>query len=370
MKTERDAILKEISTDIAGRVPCESIVLTGSRATRQETQASDYDIMVVMNTFLIPFYLKRLRKIGVKWQQKLGVDVVINPLPTFRAHRAKGNLFLFKVRKEAITICGKNHLEIIDPVDIEDIDADWYFSYLCSAMIFLNRNFSPKFVRNKPSVEEGNKLALDAAKAMFFCGEVYLLMNRCYETRAEDMVSRFASLDLPFFQRSQITSDLELALKIKQGSFEQIKDPLAFWFRVKKYIIDTYLELIRNYLGIISQDIVELAIRYLEKRGGNKLKNLQYLVYVLIVRRELFWRCIISKHSVEARIRIVNLLLLRATNEDGNIAKSLLEECCNILRGYTNISKAEFLTDDVVLWKYLRDVIITYSTFACTVMGL
>jgi len=196
-----------------------------------------------------------------------------------------------------------------------------------------------------------------------------LLMNRCYETRAEDIVSRFASLNLPFSQRSQIASDLELALKVKQGSFEQIQDPLAFRFRVKKDIIDTYLELMRNYLGISSQDIVELVVRYLEKGGKNRLKNLQYLVYVLIARRELFWRCLISKRSVEVRIRVAILLLLYAVNEDGNIDMGLLENCNNVLRGYTNISNVKFLTDDVALWEYLRDVVIMYSTFACTVMG-
>ncbi|NIQ07712.1 MAG: nucleotidyltransferase domain-containing protein, partial [Candidatus Korarchaeota archaeon] len=135
----KDPRLSIISSEVIQNIPCiEAVILCGSRAIIQGAKPlsmlSDYDVALVMKTPLIPFYLRRIKMVENKLSKKFGVKVNLNPLPTFRIRNAKGNLFLFKVKKEGITIWGKDYISMLDPGCIRDIGTDWYFSYLSSLM--------------------------------------------------------------------------------------------------------------------------------------------------------------------------------------------------------------------------------------------
>ncbi|MFX1537035.1 MAG: hypothetical protein ACFFDI_22695, partial [Promethearchaeota archaeon] len=148
---DRDPRLSIISSEVIQNIPCiESVILCGSRAIIQRVKplnmSSDYDVAVVMKTLLVPFYLRRIKTVKNELSKKFGVKVNLNPLPTFRIRNAKGNLFLFKVKKEGITIWGKDYISMLNPGCIKDIGTDWYFFYLSSLMKEFAQNFDPSLI--------------------------------------------------------------------------------------------------------------------------------------------------------------------------------------------------------------------------------
>jgi predicted nucleotidyltransferase len=355
-----DPSLPIICEEIAKRIPARSIYLCGSRAIGQGiSESSDYDIGVVMNTFLIPVYLRRIKSLEKELSQKLGLNLVINPLPTFRVHRAKGNLFLFKLKREGITLWGKDYIKSLDTGDIEDIGADWYFSYLFSAMKNLIRDFDPPFISNTD--EEQSKMSIQgAAKAVLYCGEIFSMMDGHYETRMEDGVLKLSSLEPQFLE------DLKLSLDIRRDFVSRIEEPFEFWIRARGYLLDVFQLLMHKFKGANSDSLDGLAIQYLNK--GNKWpKNLQYFALTWLLRKEMFAKGLWSRRSVEDRIHIALLWLLCSLDREGHITRKPLTQAYDTLKGYIGV---QYPNDDIALWRNIKSSIITYWPVACTVMGL
>ncbi|MBA7479589.1 hypothetical protein ES707_15023 [subsurface metagenome] len=363
----QDPNLPIICDGIAEKIPAKSIYLCGSRATGQGiTESSDYDLGIVINTFLIPLYLGRLKRLERELSQKLRLDLVINPLPTFRIHRAKGNLFLFKLKREGITLWGQDYIKSLDAGEIRDIDVDWHFSYLFSAMKDLVQDFEPGFISTNTDAQRSKRLIRNAAKAILYCGEIHLLVNGYYETRIDDMISRLSSLNYPPKSRAQFLEDLKLSSDIRTGSIGRIEDPLGFWFRAKGHLLDTFQILMQNFWCVNSNSLDELAIQYLSK-SNKSLKNLQYLALTWLLRKEIFGKALWSRCSVEDKIRMGLLWLLCSINEQGHITRRPLAQAYDALKGYINIPYSD---DNVTFWRNIKSSIITYWPFACAVMGL
>ena len=96
------------------RVPVRSIVLCGSRATGQARHDSDYDITAVMGLLSAITGYSQLKRIERELTSALGVGVSINPLTPLGMRRAKGSLFLYKVKHEGRTIYGPDLLRDLD----------------------------------------------------------------------------------------------------------------------------------------------------------------------------------------------------------------------------------------------------------------
>jgi predicted nucleotidyltransferase len=361
MKT-KDAILEKICGQIVALVPAESILLAGSRATRQATEASDYDVAVIMRTFFVPLYLRRLKEIEHELSRDLGIDVVINPLPLFRVHRAKGNFFLYKLKREGVTLYGKDYIKALDVGEINDIGMDWHFSYLFSAMECLVQSFEPEFLLTKPDEEQEQRLVQAAAKAMLYCGQVHLLMNGYYDTNGEGVLSRLRGLNLP----SSFLDDFGLSLGVKKGDLPP--DALAFWFRVKEHLLTAFGMLMQRHLNTNSTELEELPAKYL--KGGNKalLKNLQYFVLTLLMKKEIFWKSLLTQRPVGNRLRAALVWLLLSMDKGGDIDRKLVTQAHAVLKGYVEINRPQ--RDSVASWKHARDSIMLYWPFACTIMGV
>ena len=358
----KDAILEKICGEIAARVPAESILLAGSRATGQATEASDYDVAVIMRTLFVPLYLRRLKEIERELSQDLGIDIVINPLPLFRVHHAKGNLFLYKLKREGVTLYGKDYTKALDVGEINDISIDWHFSYLFSAMESLVQSFEPEFLLTEPDEEQEVRLIQAAAKAMLYCGQVHLLMNGYYDTNGEGVLSRLRGLNLP----SSFLDDFRASLDIKRGDLTP--DPLAFWFRVKKHLLSAFEMLMQRHLNTNSTELEELPAEYL--RRGNKalLKNLQYFILALLLKKEIFWRSLLTQRPVENRLHAALVWLLLSMDKRGNIDRMLLSQGHAVVKGYVKINRHQ--RDSIASWKHARDSIMFYWPFACTIMGV
>jgi hypothetical protein len=116
-----------------GRVP---VVLGGSRATGQHTAESDYDIVVVLAAFRVPFVIRQLARVAHSLSVQLGVDVTINPLPASRLKRSGSNLLLWKLCREGLLLDAPPGFRL--PMASEPIDGDRpAISYLLSAALYL-----------------------------------------------------------------------------------------------------------------------------------------------------------------------------------------------------------------------------------------
>jgi predicted nucleotidyltransferase len=357
----RDSNLKVICDEIANNIPVESIILCGSRATTQGvTDVSDYDLLVVMKTYLIPLYLPQLKKIEKKLNQKLRVNVTINPLPTFKIKRAKGNLFLFKVKREGITLYGKDYIKTLEPGEIKDIPADRYFSFLFSAARDLIQNFDPKFLKERLSCDEAKKILYNAAKAIIYCAELRLLLKGYYETKIEDLISRLSKIETDDF-----LNDLNTAIMIRNGNTDFAPDPMGFWFKARVHILETFRILIQSFINTNKDDIEVLIQDYMSRRNGISIKNFEYFALTSLIKKEVYWRALFTKMSVEDRMRIGLLHLILSIEENSIQVKELIK-AYDILDGYIKIENSE----KEVSWTDMKNGIMNYWSYACTVMGV
>ena len=363
-----DQKLVIICRNIVRTIPAMSIFLCGSRATGQGVcDSSDYDIGVVMKTLSIPFYLGKLKELERRLSQEFNIDLAINPLPTFKLHKAKGNLFLFKLKKEGITLYGQDCLQSLEPGDIKDIQIHWHFSYLFTAMKELTHSFSPELVTTRLDKWQRKALGWDAAKALLHCGEVHLLVNNYYETATGDVISKLHEFDLQDMDKQRFLKDLDTALYIRERESAEIKDLLDFWFATREHLLATFRLLIRTYLGYEASETKELAIKYSRVRNGSKLKDLQYFVIASLDKKKIFWRSLITGISVEKRMWLALLWLLLSIDRTGYIDKECLLHSYNMLKFFVTMDHSE---DEIVFWKHVSGSIMEYYPLACPIMGI
>ena len=364
---EEDSKIPIICQTIVNNIPVKSVFICGSRAMGQGvTDASDYDIGVVMSTSLIPFYWRKVKRLEGRLGRELSSNLVINPLPTFRLHRARGNLFLFKLKREGTTLYGQDYIQILEPGNIEDINISWYFSYLFSTMKGLIMSFDPELLTLELDEDTGRILTTCAAKAIIQCGEIQLLINKHYETVPRDIISKLCQSNHLVTDKMQFLKDLEHAFNIRKGELDVVQDPRNFWLSARGHLLSTFRILVLNHQGSDTENIEELAINYSKMRNKTRLKNLQYFVQAFMSKKELFWKSLISGYSVEQRVWLAVLLLLLSLDKSGHIDKECLLRSYNALKAYT---VTEYSEDKHALWKRLSKSVTEYYPLACSVMG-
>ena len=376
----KDPRLSIISGEVIRNIPCiESVILCGSRAAiqgvRPSNGLSDYDVALVMKTPFIPFYLRRINIVEDKLSKEFGVKVNLNPLAIFRIRNARGNLFLFKVKKEGITIWGKDYIRKLNPGSINDIGADWYFSYLSSLMKDFVKDFDPSFTREF-SDKNSKQLAYSAAKVLLGCAELLLLLRRIYETELEVKVNRLSEYgrmgvgDSRFVVNAGFFDSLHLALNVRVGFSTEVDDPLEFCLSAKNYLLEIFRLLMRYFFNSYTTNLDKLVVKYLKTaKGRSFLKNVEYSALTLLVRREVFLSALFSGFPIADRMRVALIWLLAAIEEDECLRRETLDKAYHALKGYVRIRYLND-NDNIVLWRNIKHTILTYWPCACTVMGV
>jgi len=374
----KDPRLSIISSEVIRNIPCiESVILCGSRATihgvRPSNVLSDYDVALVMKTPFIPFYLRRIKMVENKLSKEFGVKINLNPLAIFRIRNARGNLFLFKVKQEGITIWGKDYIRMLNPGSIEDIGIDWYFSYLSSLMKEFIQNFDPSFT-HEFSDKHSKQLVYSAAKVLLGCAELLLLLRRIYETELEVKVNRLSEYrrievgDSNFFANAGFLDNLYVALKVRINFSTKVDDPLEFCLSAKNYLLEMFQLLMSYFFNSHARNLDKLVVKYLKTaKSRSLLKNMEYSALTLLIRREAFLSALFSEFRIADRMRTALIWLLAATEEDECLCRQTLDKAYHALKGYVRI---QYSNDDVVLWRNIKRTILTYWPYACAVMGL
>lgn len=342
-------------------MPAQAIILTGSRATGQGLAPdSDYDLVAVMDTIQVPFYLNKLKRLEANLSRELGVEVSLNPLPKFRLRRAKGNLYLFKLKHEGVTLWGRDFISTLEPGDAHDIRPRWHFSYLFTAMKHLGQDFEPDYLLGDSAPP--HKLGREAAKAILYCAEVLALRQGYYSSQPEALASWLSqrhSLSPSF------TSDLEAALAWRSGREGTASQALALWLSAKDYLAEAFRHLMGGDEKDGAPNISNLSRQYLIR--GLWPKNWQYFVLTLLLRRQLWWRALLDTRSIEHRVQMALLHLLCSVTSDGKLVRSYLEQAHRLLAGRASLSHPG---DDLSLWQQLKGAIYASWPYACPVLGM
>lgn len=336
---------------IKKNIPVESIILCGSKALGKSlSKNSDYDIIVVMKTFLVPFYIKKIKKIEEELKN-IGVNASINPLPILRIRYSKGNLFLYKVKLEGRTLYGKDFLNEIDAGDLRKMPPRRFFSYLFSGAKELIKNFDPE--NKSPS----RILLYDSAKAIIYCAETLLMTKGLYFTNKNDMID---------YLDGELRKDFEASLNIINDRSTNI-DPVYLWLRARNHVISVFLKLMEIFYKA-KDDVIEV---YLRDNDYRFFKNLEYIILTFFIKKKSNIKPIFSKKSVEKKMFESLLLLLLSIDRDNYkiiIEKDYLKDCIKILNSFIKINDNN--KDKKKLWYCARDKILENWQYACSVMGV
>ncbi len=359
-----DSKLLSLCGKVASQIPSQAIIITGSRATGHGlTPESDYDMLVVMPTPLVPFYLGKLRRLEVEMARELGAEVTLSPLARFRLRHARGNLFLYKLKHEGVTLWGRDLLRTMDPGSVADIGPQWRFSYLFTGMKHLGQDFEPEHLQGKPILDR--KLGKSAAKATLYCGEVLSLMHGFYFTDPEEMVAWNSQPEHACLGAS-FAPDLKTALAWRSSGAPAGAEALSLWLKARDYLRSTFCLLNGGAPDLAPEDFQEVAQRYLT--AGVWPKNWQYFALAMLLKRQVWWATLPDIRPIDRRFHLALLFLLSSAGQDGTISRPWLERACRLLDGR---ARAPRRGDDLyALWRELHATIYSSWALACPLMGI
>lgn len=177
--------LVEAVGSVVGRRP---IVLVGSRAIGMSSEASDYDVLVVLPISRIPGALGRLRRLGETLSREFGAGVSLNPIPEAVVRHGQ-SLYAWKVRKEGRVLSAPTGFELGWDDEPIQLTAENEFSYLASAAMYLLET-----VPTTPPGSRAEMLHHGRRKAMLHLAQLRLLRRgayaRCLESALADLDDR------------------------------------------------------------------------------------------------------------------------------------------------------------------------------------
>jgi hypothetical protein len=282
----------------------------------------------------------------------------LNPLPSYRLKHAKGHYFLFKLKREAVTLQGQEISLLLQDISIDDIPAYWYFSYYFSAVKRLLNNFEPSEEIQREVISR------DSAKSLLQGVELLLLLNGRYETEPEKMVSELRLYHLPGIDQAELVADVRQAAAIIECNMFDYTSAIAFWYRVKTH----FIFILRRLLKELHSRATGKPVKDFWKNGyGRYLKNWQYFAMSLLTMRRLPWRNIINIASVEKSIWHTMLWLLLAFKEEGQIDSYCITHACITARRFARVDCSQ---DKLASFRKLKSLALEYYPLGCAIMGI
>ena len=331
MQTKDEEIIVDF---ITSKINVESIILTGSRAIGTMSSDSDFDILLVMSSMKTIFNLTKIKSVERDLSGIMNVPVSINPLPKFRIKRAFGNLFLFKVKHEGKILFGRNILPNINTGDISDIPDDKKISFLFSSIREIS-SISPVHFPEKWVDLNKYKIKSIQEKCLKNIAQYIEMTNGNYRTikgktlNQEDLFTITSLLE-----SNNPPESIEMTQKNIPVTIDSLK---TYWFTCQTLLIRCCSEHFcsleqQNHSSSNHSRLIEEIHKYVIQnnfRVETLMKNLEYYLLNLLIKKSLIWRSLSYRESVQKRIRAAMLLNLMSSNENGtenkyNLNKSKL----------------------------------------------
>lgn len=358
----RDPALATICRTITEAAPVDSIILTGSRASGHATNNSDYDIIAVMGTLSAVAHYRRLRRAQASLTRSLGVEVTVNPLTRSRMRRARGNLFLFKVKHQGVTLYGRDVLKELDCGGLKDIPTERYISLLSSASRSLVQGAHP--LLNGQGQALGGEAAQALAKALLMYAELHLYLKGIHQPDPLALAHSCQETG-----DRGLAEDVGLAVAVR---YTQPADtlPRDLWYRCRGYLWDTFARLAGPASPGVAPDPIRLGWAYVRRGGWAIPKNLEYLALSFLATRKLLWRSLLTRHPVNRRLRVALLWLALAVGTDGAVETFFLTEVGRLLKGFVSLPALSRDQAGSSPWLSLREAVLEHWGCSETVMGL
>jgi hypothetical protein len=183
-----------------------------------------------------------------------------------------------------------------------------------------------------------------------------------YETNNEEIILRLSNPESDDF-----VEDLKVAVRIKKEGEDATVDPVKFWFKARSCITGTFQLLMHNFMNSTKTDMEALTEIYFTDKKVDYLKNFQYFSLVLLNRKKIMGRTLITNASVEDKMRIALLFLLMSLKQNNGIDQRKTERSYDILKTFTDVQYSKKIN---VLWENIRYNINVSWSFACTVIGV
>lgn len=355
---------------LVGRVPgVESIVLVGSRALPWESTAlkkSDYDIIVVLKLLALPFALRSLKSVERELGTQLGVSVTINPLLKWQARRAKGNLFLYKLKRQAVVLYGMDPRDYIDAGSLADVRIGKFFSYYFSTVKKFLEVQPPVLVNGNLTHEETLQTVYLLAKVILQVAELVVMVHGHFPATPGELLRYLQDLSEqagrlgPDFRQDAI-----LALQVREQ--RTVYDWLPLWSRTRSYLIAT-LELLGERCKPGPLSAAQVLQDLEQYRLNTRAANFQYFVLRLLFQFEIAWKSLMSKVPITDLVwKSAGWLLLAA--EADRIRDDMMANAKQEIATFIDapvLKRTSVSTD----WVLYRDVVLRQWPFACTVIGV
>jgi predicted nucleotidyltransferase len=191
-----------LATALRTEVGDRPILLCGSRALGSAGADSDYDVVVVLPSVLVPIRLRRLRPLARRLEAEIGVPVSVSPLPAERLHRSD-SLFLWKLRREGRVLSAPPGFALPDagPAPLTSASA---FSYLACAALYLLTPVTPSSL-------EGRRLPADVehgvSKCLLHLAQLRLMRRGAYAETLEGALEELGDARISALARRAALAD-------------------------------------------------------------------------------------------------------------------------------------------------------------------
>lgn len=341
MSDPSNAWREKIETELTRRVGSVPVILAGSRAIGTANAHSDYDIAVVLPLTRIPRAVPQLAAAAKYLGSELGVNVSVNPVPSFRMRWPAGSLFVRKLRAEGVVLAAPPGWSLRrEPLNsVTDFAA---CSVLLSAVGNLLEGFDTLSMRG----ERAPMLARNALrKAALHVAQVGLLRSGHYASDLESALARLGGLPS---NASEGISGAPLSRALLAGLAED--DLREGFLRMRQCVV--------RQLADLSNTPFTLTMT------KSLIRNLQYAV-IASLRGRNRWRMAFRRTPVEAILAATQLELLRAL--DPFAAGGYNAACLN-----RAVKKLQILSGAslMISWEVARDIALTEWSDAHPLVGL
>ncbi|MGH7425532.1 MAG: nucleotidyltransferase family protein [Candidatus Methylomirabilales bacterium] len=314
-----EQVIVEAVTSAVGSKP---VILCGSRATGEAVPASDYDLLVVLPLYRIPFDLPRLSEASERLAARLGVPVTVNPLPAFRLRRPGRSLLIWKLRREGRILSAPPGFDL-GRIGKPNLTKEATSSYALSGIRFLLAGIQPEELVRGPLRPE---VAQAVRKALLHAVQLRLLRQGGYASRLADALA-----------------GLEPDEEAEMSELARAADRPDSWFRVR-----------------------DLLVPEVDQGGGSHgralLANLQYLLLSAVRGRPRYLHALWDTTPIATRLARSAVLLARSIGSRGTIDAALVAEAAQAL--------PPFLRPPSNIWSELRGVVETEWPIAAPLLGL
>lgn len=318
--TKAERTIVQTLRPVVGSSP---VILCGSRATGEATISSDYDLFVLLRPSRIPFAVPRLNRVARVLEQRLGADVSLNPLPSFRLEHPGRTLLVWKIRQEGKVLWPPEGFEL-PPAREPALSAEAATSYALSGLRFLIADLTPGDLAHEPL---GAELRHAVRKALLHASQLTLIRSGRYASGLHDAIE--------LLERAGASEFCDLAREL---------DRAETWLRVRDLLTTSVSE-------------------HREPVAKSFVANGQYVALSALRGDAPHVRALASRASVRARLSKATVSLAEAVRKDGTIDKGELSKASDSTPGFLQ-------PKGKMTWTQLRDVLKAQWANADPLVGL